>query len=513
MASTADQNNEYEMLQQIEGCGYEAIEKKGGGSYGVVWGVIDDGIGRVAYKYIAPYNYEDYGFESLNEVDISTRIDHPYLAHAYKIVTARDCKIEGLALLLPEGDRGTLTPIAGNKIPGVTFEHKLLILYQLATALEFLHRNNILHLDIKLDNVVLKGDTLHPYLIDFGLSMIVDDINIGFFNSSKFVTISYRAPEILRGGRQYNGAVDVWSFGIMMLYMFTGEEYHNIREIHRDDPTVSIQLSDFVTKFSNPDSYTDILRKVPPQYFEAARDFFLSVLNMDPAKRLTASQIVNHPIFDLVRFQVDGVLIEPTLKNPNIYDYSQDHQQIVNMIIYWSEYLYSDKRAELLFLAIDLYARTASMFKNPADYNQRISLAATCLWVAAKLIRTRHYKISDYIRYINPPIPTLKVQTFLTNNDILQSEINIVNRLDGRLQISELYRSCRNSNELAISLKYVIGYGMPDHDPTLYSRTKVLDWITYIRDPANNWIMQMGPLDKEIQINQLTYLAIDIHLA
>lgn len=503
---------EFNMLQQIEGCGYEPIERIGGGSYGVVWGVLDNGQGKVAYKYIAPYEYQDFGLDSLNEVDIATRIDHPYVAHAYKVVTARDCKINGLALLQPEGDRRTLMEVANNKIPNLTFDHKLFILYRLATALDFLHDHHILHLDIKLDNVVLKGDNLHPYLIDFGLSMVVDDVVTGFYNPSKFVTINYRAPEILNGGRQYNAAVDVWAFGIMMLYVFTGKEYHQIRGLGGDTSFTEKLLLDVVTKFDNPATYPQLLDRVPPAYRDISQKFFLQVLNTDPARRLTAREIVNHPIFDGVRFAVHGTVIEPSLNDPAIYDYSADHQSIINILIQWADRIYPEAPAELLFLGIDLYVRTAAMHKDPATYNRRLALAAAALWVASKLVRVPHIRLRIYVPLINREIPLLKTPTMLDPEDLLQAEVDLVNRTQGRLEISNLYRSCRTAQQLAISLKYVVGYEMVNHDPTLYPRTSVGAWINYMEDPTNTWVMDLSPPDKRIKINKLIDLAGNIQL-
>ena len=531
MAATvaATQSEEIALLQQIEGCGYEPVERKGGGTYGVVWGVIDVGHGQVAYKYTKPYDYDRYGLDDLNEVDVSTRMDHPYIAHAYKVITRHDCKIHGIALLLPEGDRGTLFNVAQKgpePLPGIQFTQnkqlrfiqKLEILYRLAAALDFLHQNQILHLDIKLDNVVIKGPNLHPYLIDFGFAMVVDDITTGFYNANKYVTINYRAPEILRGSRRYNGAVDVWSFGILMLYTLTGREYYprDINEfVKKDNAYGSILLANAAEKLAEPETYDRLLLGIPIEYMAIVRTFLLQVLKIDPKQRLTANQIVNHPIFDTVRFPIVGALNEPILDYPIVYTYSADHQVLIALMIAWGETIYENDRAELLFLAIDLYNRTAFIHANPTKYHQRWALAATCLWVASKLMRGGVYELPKYIPLLNAAVPMIKPLSKLIDRDILDEEINIIHVLGGRLNMSKLYKACKDAKELAISLKYVIGYEMPDHNSALYARTSISGWIEFMRDPNHTWdisSLAYMPPTKDIAIQDLVLLANDVNL-
>jgi len=475
----ADTEIDYDLktMQQVATCGYEPIQRKGSGTYGFVYEV-GDALGDLfAFKYILPdKSYEIFGLDSLNEIDILSRVNHPYIIHAAKILTSHNCKIDGLAIVLPLADRTIFDII---RDPLMTTESKLPILYNLATALDFLHNSGILHLDIKSSNAVLQEN--HPYLIDFGLSMIVDDVVTGKYNHSVRVTIDHRAPEILAGGRIYNGAVDVWAFGIMMLYVLSGRGIYYV-----DFATIKDkEFHDIVVAtFSNPKNLENLLIGIRPKYKDLCLDFFSKVLRIDPLQRLTSHEICQHPLFDEFRHPVTANLIVPNIP----YDYAPDHRDILKLLIHWAKSLYNNSRAELLFLAIDLFNRMASFYKNRESID-RMALAATCLWIASKLTDDKLYPLTIYIPQLNKLVPNIK------SDDILKHEIEIIHLLSGILNVSSLYRACSNGDELRLSFSYVI----LDKDSTLYARVDIPRWIKIMKD----MIPTPTYTNKDITITQL----------
>lgn len=92
--------------------------------------------------------------------------------------------------------------------------------HQIATAIFYLHSYGVAHRDLKPENIIVSDDSETPEIkiTDFGLSKIV-----GPKETSKepFGTLSYAAPEILQG-LQYNKAVDIWSFGIIVFLILSG---------------------------------------------------------------------------------------------------------------------------------------------------------------------------------------------------------------------------------------------------------------------------------------------------
>ena len=100
-------------------------------------------------------------------------------------------------------------------------EHIKSILGQLATAVRVLHRQNIFHQDIKIENVLVKNfsRTTTYKLANFGTAVQLATPKSKFF--SKLGTCGYIAPEILNG-EACNCAADIYSLGATIYMLFTG---------------------------------------------------------------------------------------------------------------------------------------------------------------------------------------------------------------------------------------------------------------------------------------------------
>lgn len=100
---------------------------------------------------------------------------------------------------------------------------------EILKGLDFIHKNNILHCDIKPENIMIKlppsfdflmqlsNDDIRIRIIDFGSSCFKNEITYSYIQS-RF----YRAPEILLGAK-YNHKIDIWSFGCLLAELYLGE--------------------------------------------------------------------------------------------------------------------------------------------------------------------------------------------------------------------------------------------------------------------------------------------------
>uniref|UniRef100_A0A8C5QGB6 Uncharacterized protein n=1 Tax=Leptobrachium leishanense TaxID=445787 RepID=A0A8C5QGB6_9ANUR len=149
---------------------------------------------------------------------------------------------------------------------------------ELVCGLQYLHKNGIIHRDIKPDNVLLDSQG-HIKIADFGLAL--ENVYRNQTAKGYAGTLGYVAPEMLRDQR-YNAAVDWWSMGVMVYKMVTGEDPfycgnssdHMIRSALRDTPKYPSDLT--------PDT-VDLLKKL---------------LCKNPSKRLgKRGNIRNHPFF------------------------------------------------------------------------------------------------------------------------------------------------------------------------------------------------------------------------
>ena len=94
------------------------------------------------------------------------------------------------------------------------------ILHEVAQGLVLLHDFNIVHRDIKSDNILLSKDTTDIKITDFGYACQLTKQSDR--RHSRVGTLNWMAPELIRGKELYNRKVDVWSFGILAIELAQG---------------------------------------------------------------------------------------------------------------------------------------------------------------------------------------------------------------------------------------------------------------------------------------------------
>lgn len=161
-------------------------------------------------------------------------------------------------------------------------EYKISELFlQIILAVQFLHKNNIVHRDIKLENIFVSShniNDMHLILGDFGMSTIWENYK---WKYSSIGTLPYASPEILKGC--YKGPeIDIWSLGVTLYAFCIGklpfyDDNDNILKI-------KIQNCDY---------------KIPDGVSASFIDLFKGMCEIDVHKRLTIEQIILHPWFRL----------------------------------------------------------------------------------------------------------------------------------------------------------------------------------------------------------------------
>ncbi len=178
---------------------------------------------------------------------------------------------------------------------------------QILCGLEFLHSENIVYRDLKLDNILLDSKG-HCKISDFGMCRVLMN---GELAATFCGTPDYIAPEILQG-YMYDYAVDYWSYGILIYEMLTGRTPFNGKD--EEDLFNSIKHQEIVYPSSNEISFN-------------AENILRALLEREPRKRLGSVKtsphgcIRQHVFFNTIDwFKLEMGCIEPPFK-PNLVSF------------------------------------------------------------------------------------------------------------------------------------------------------------------------------------------------
>jgi serine/threonine protein kinase len=191
----------------------------GRGAFGAVTLVDEKSTGRqFACKSLA-YNYtgKDRKRRWLREMENQNRLSHPALLPLSWISWhKRDaCPM----LFSPYCAKGNLHSWLKSK-DSPTITEKWIVLVGVCEAMRVLHDRNMLHRDLKPDNILIN-DRKQPVLCDFGQSKDLKR-SAQLSNTGEIGTVGYQAPEVIKGEGKDSKPGDVYSFGMLMYFVMTG---------------------------------------------------------------------------------------------------------------------------------------------------------------------------------------------------------------------------------------------------------------------------------------------------
>ena len=210
--------------------------------------------------------------------------------------------------------------------------HKQYIVWQSLKALKYMHSAKLLHRDMKPSNLLLNSDCLMK-VADFGLARSMHDLEGGLADDGAQAAMTdyvatrwYRAPEILLGSTVYGFGVDMWGLGCILgetllgKPMFPGSSTINQLEIileltGKPDLDLMKRISTFAGSMIEScgslgrlptysgaqmlfeaDESTIVRWKTRfPTAGDNALDLLYQLLHIDPDKRMTAQQALEHP--------------------------------------------------------------------------------------------------------------------------------------------------------------------------------------------------------------------------
>lgn len=365
----------------------------GRGSYGEVYVATDNNEKELAIKCC---KIENKGIPHILEASIMSTIVHPHINRALKVEATPNMLY--IIQERAETDLSRYTRRGGASDYNPTSAELWKWCFSLATAVDALHSNGIIHADIKASNVLLFKNG-NVKLTDFTLSAKKSS-NLDNFNRN-VCTCTHRPLEALMS-KPWNEKLDIWSLGCTFFeiaygtLLFPNQEAVEIiapdrklktaerKVLKENNRKRSINaIIDYCTRinkqevgiFRNDLNY--LAPSIPDEYNHPDKHLFNNLitymLKANPEKRPSIKDVLAHPYFRNTQPPNYLIITRPYEKLP------YDNQARIKKII---ETITSD--SQIRRLAIDIYCKCRNLTPTPENIR-----AYTCSWIAAKILDKR----------------------------------------------------------------------------------------------------------------------------
>ena len=458
------------------------ISRLGKGTYGVVYVGKQDqvpekpshNLNELAVKRNIVENSTSY-IGSVKELDILSRLKgHPFIVDLLAIsfdnpfntglspLREKGRREDDIFFIFEKGAYDGNTLIYGG---WTQYSYIKSAMIQSLLGLEYMHSKGIIHRDIKPSNMLWFRDGENRYLklCDFGLSKI----NTSQENTSpRVVTAWYRAPEIICQWRDYNQKSDVWSLGCVFFELISRHPYlkdapeddhflhkHLLARYHERLSDEDLRAIDKAGRYglvsSRQFSVFPLEKRLRMSEEEIDNfdksgaggtyrqyiDLLNGMLKLNPHKRMTAEEALNHPFFDGYRKTIDKIRIKypPRRDQPEIIRimYCNEIIWVRNIIfrIHDAQNTTSWYKARIMFQSLDIFHRylyyleknglienssveidTIDVSRNFGRYHTKYDTELrmlVCIYISMKYFTTMHPPIS-YNDLVTAPYKTSK---------------------------------------------------------------------------------------------------------
>uniref|UniRef100_A0A8C5D0U9 Stress-activated protein kinase JNK n=1 Tax=Gadus morhua TaxID=8049 RepID=A0A8C5D0U9_GADMO len=310
---------------------YQNLKPIGSGAQGIVCAGYDAVLDRnVAIKKLSrPFQNQTHSKRAYRELVLMKCVNHKNIISLLNVFTPQKSleEFQDVYLVMELMDANLCQVIQME----LDHERMSYLLYQMLCGIKHLHAAGIIHRDLKPSNIVVKSDCTLK-ILDFGLARTA---GTSFMMTPYVVTRYYRAPEVILGMGYKENDIDQWNKVIEQLGTPQAEFMKKLQ------PTVRnyVENRPKYAGLTFPKLFPDCLFPADSEHNKLkasqARDLLSKMLIIDPSKRISVDEALQHPYIN-VWYDPAEVEAPP----PAIYDKQLDERE--HSIDEWKELIYKE---------------------------------------------------------------------------------------------------------------------------------------------------------------------------
>lgn len=284
---------------------YKLVSLIGQGGMSAVYRAYQEELDRdVAIKILSDQLAEDPNYikRFQSEAKMAARLEHSYIVPVYDFGVQDNLSYVAMRLL-----NNTLTDKMYAS-QAMSMNDVLMMLEQVAKALDYAHSKGIVHRDVKPGNIMFD-DTRTAYLVDFGIAKATQQADTGLTAENMVLgTPSYMSPELWRGEAPI-GASDQYALAIVVFQVLTGQ-----LPFQADNPSAVMY------KHLNED--VPVASQLNPNLSYAVADVIQRGMHKDPRKRYPLVSNFVNALTQAITTPTSAVATQERPAVPDSPDYS-----------------------------------------------------------------------------------------------------------------------------------------------------------------------------------------------
>lgn len=412
--------------------------------------------------------------EAINEINIISKLNNEYILNSTESFFEEDKENHYYIILMDYCEFNLRNYLTRNLI----IHEKLKLIKEIAYGVQYLHSKNIIHRDLKQENIFLiknKGNKYTSKIGDFGISILVKTGDRTTAKHGQWGTELYMSPEALLGD-SFNRKTDVWACGIIFYEILFGIHPFQIDKNERSSRIGS-------------DSIIERIKNNQP--------FFAKEFKNSPFKNLIEKCL---SIDKYSRFSADQMVTEITQIQNEIGEFIEENNKIEEENnIENSKLKQKNNESETKFKEKILLDNN-QVYINNIDYNQKTSISKKEVVTSQLKQKLLEDSITESnVQNKNKKIFSLKSGDNIPNNSQTISELEIIQSdftpdfkilIQNKLLFNHLLNNLSSFNNLTeLTLKIVQNTYNSDFIEKMSNQLKDLSQLKYLDLAINNSIV------------------------